>query len=89
MSETDLELIAPLRDNARLSVVDLARKLKVARSTVQNRIARLERDGVILGYTVKLSPDTLMTFDTVLNEIRSIEGIANTETSILLAIHRL
>ena len=28
----------------------------VARGTVQNRIARLERDGTIAGYTVRLKP---------------------------------
>lgn len=32
----------------------LARKLKVARSTIQARLERLETSGVIAGYTVKL-----------------------------------
>ena len=31
-------------------------KLRVARGTVQNRLARLEKDGVIVGYTVRLKP---------------------------------
>ena len=38
-------LLGLLRDNARTSVATLARKLRVARGTVQNRLARLESDG--------------------------------------------
>lgn len=57
LDDTDRELIALLRDNARTSVVALAKKLRVARATVQNRIARLEREGTIVGYTVRLRPN--------------------------------
>ncbi|HEY1090842.1 MAG TPA: Lrp/AsnC family transcriptional regulator, partial [Burkholderiaceae bacterium] len=56
MDDVDRGLIALLRDNARLPVATLAKQLKVARGTVQNRIARLERDGVIVGYTLRLKP---------------------------------
>ena len=56
MDTLDTELVALLRDDARLPVSTLARKLRVARATVQNRIARLERDGVIVGYTLRLRP---------------------------------
>ncbi len=138
--DTDRELISLLRDDARTTVAALALKLKVARGTVQNRIARLERDGVIVGYTVRLKPqaeahriralmtiavdgnraadvlrnlrghpnvtglhstngrwdivadlqaDTLEAFDRVLGSIRLLEGIASTETSILLSTHKL
>lgn len=140
MDDTDRELIALLRDNARIPVVALSKKLRVARATVQNRIARLEREGVIVGYTVRLRPnaqehgiraitsieisghhtadvmrslrghpnvvaihstngrwdlmaelraDTLESFDKELNAIRSIQHIANTETSILLSTHKV
>jgi len=53
--DTDAKLIALLRANAREPTASLARKLGLARSTVQERIARLERDGTIKGYTVRLS----------------------------------
>lgn len=53
----DNKLIALLRANAREPTASLARKLGLARSTVQDRIARLERDGTIQGYTVKLKDD--------------------------------
>ncbi len=140
MDDLDTELIALLRDDARMPVAALAKKLRVARATVHNRIARLERDGVIVGYTLRLRPhaeahriraimgievdgnraqevlrvlrghpavaalhttngrwdlmaelraDNLESFDRVLGAIRMIEGIATTETSILLTTHKL
>ena len=57
MSDTDRQLIALLRDNARMSVTDLAQRLRVSRATVQNRIDKLEQAGVIIGYTVRLKPE--------------------------------
>jgi DNA-binding Lrp family transcriptional regulator len=55
MRDTDAQLIALLRANAREPAASLARKLGLARSTVQERIARLEREGTIAGYTVRLA----------------------------------
>ncbi|MBA2076944.1 Lrp/AsnC family transcriptional regulator [Rhodanobacter sp. PCA2] len=140
MDDTDRELISLLRADARTSVVLLAKKLRVARATVQNRMAKLEADGTIVGYTVRLRPeveehriraltsigvegnhgesvrrelrghpnvvalhttngrwdmiaelraDTLEAFDRVLNGIRNIQGISNTETSILLSTRKI
>jgi len=54
MDTTDRKLLSLLRENARTSVAAMAKTLGVARGTVQNRLARLESDGVILGYTVRL-----------------------------------
>ena len=56
MDSTDRQLLSLLRDNARLSVASLAKTLRVARGTVQNRLAKLERDGTIAGYTIRLRP---------------------------------
>lgn len=53
----DRNLIALLQANARESSANLARKLGVARTTVLARLARLERDGDIVGYTVRLGHD--------------------------------
>ena len=140
MDELDQRLIAHLRTNARASVAELAKNLQVARGTIQNRMARLERDGVIGGYTIhvrasqdapqiralmtiavegaradavlralrgdpavhtlhttngrwdliaELRADTLEAFDRVLSRIRTVEGIARTETSLLLSTHKL
>jgi DNA-binding Lrp family transcriptional regulator len=57
MDELDQQLIATLRQNARLSVADLAHKLKVSRGTVTNRLRKLEDTQVIVGYTVRLRPE--------------------------------
>lgn len=57
MDDTDRQLLALLRSNARASVAALAKALKVARGTVQNRMKKLESDGTIVGYQVRLKPD--------------------------------
>ena len=54
MDDTDRALIAQLSADARVSVATLARRLRMARSTVQTRLERLESSGVIAGYTLKL-----------------------------------
>ena len=139
IDETDRRLIGLLRANAREPAATLAKKLKVSRGTVQNRIARLLAGGVLRGFTVRtgagadtnrvraimciaiegeksakviralsgfpevehihttngrwdlvaeIATDTLAGFSRALDEIRLIEGIAATETSLLLASAR-
>jgi DNA-binding Lrp family transcriptional regulator len=58
IDSVDRQLIALLRQDARLSIADLAHKLGVSRGTVTNRIRKLEDQQVIVGYTVKLRPDS-------------------------------
>lgn len=53
----DQTLLKLLRQNARASVTDLAKAMNVSRSTIQNRMARLEQSGVIQGYTVQLGSE--------------------------------
>ena len=69
LDPTDQRLIALLRKDARLPVSALALKLGVSRGTVTNRIAKLEKARVIVGYTVQLRPDARP------NEIRAWMGI--------------
>jgi len=54
MDETDRELLTQLGRNARMPMATLARRLGLARSTVQARIDRLEARGIIAGYALKL-----------------------------------
>ncbi len=54
MDELDRNIIGLLSADARVSVATLSRRLKVARSTIQARLERLETSGVIAGYTLKL-----------------------------------
>lgn len=139
MDGTDHQLIALLRNDARMSVAGLAAKLGVSRGTVTNRLRKLEDAQVIVGYTVRLRPqaepdhirawmgvlvdgnqtravtasllgepgvealhdtngrwdllaelraDSMAELSKVLDRVRLIKGIANTETSILLASYR-
>ena len=131
----DRELISLLRNDGRASLSKLAKKLKVSRGTVQNRLDRLQASGVLLGFTVRVREDygldtiraimmieivgkaasevirslrgfpelvtlhstngawdllaevqtsSLAEFDRVLNQVRMIDGVLNSETSILL-----
>ena len=55
LDEKDKILIAALRRNARESLVGLARSVGLSRSATQERMRRLEREGVIKAYTVELA----------------------------------
>lgn len=57
MDDTDRALLGLLRDNARQTTALLARRLGIARATVQSRIRRLEEQGIIKGYTVRIADD--------------------------------
>lgn len=140
MDDTDRRLIALLRADARASLATLAKQLQVSRGTVQNRLRRMETDGTIVGYTVRLKPDveehrvrafmtiavegnrtaavlktlrgdpavvvlystngrwdivaelrveTLEEFDRVLARVRLLDGVAASETSLLLSAVKL
>jgi DNA-binding Lrp family transcriptional regulator len=139
VDNTDRNLLSLLRTDARMTIADMAKAVGVSRGTVQNRIARLEADGIVLGYTVRLRnsaedqsiralmtvavegnrtdevlkalrgdpavcalhttngrwdivaelrTDSLQAVDRVLGRIRLIDGISNTETSLLLSTHK-
>ncbi len=57
ISDADELLLGLLRENARASTAMLARRLGLSRTTVQSRIERLERRGVIAGYTLRTSDE--------------------------------
>lgn len=135
LDRIDKKLIAILRSNSRTPVVTLAKLLGVSRATVQNRMTRLENNGVIISYSVNLKSgaddnpvralmsiavegkkggvvikalrgypsivaihntngrwdiiaeirtDTLESFNSLLSDIRLIDGVSSTETSLLL-----
>ena len=58
MDTLDTRLLALLRHDARAPIADLAKALAVSRGTITNRMAKLQREGVITGYTVRLRPDS-------------------------------
>jgi len=55
LDKLDHLLVAKLREDARAPVAQLARALGVSRTTIQSRIARLERRKIITGYSVKVA----------------------------------
>lgn len=57
LDDKDQELLALLSANSRESTAELARKLNLSRSTVKDRINRLEKGGIITGYTIRYSED--------------------------------
>lgn len=132
---TDRRLLVELKADSRVSVTELAYKLGLARATVQARLERLKRSGVIRRFTIELGSqsgaDTLRAvmmvelqgnlarrvisvlkqkpeisdlhstngawdlvahvevsnlaeFDRLLREVREIDGVLNSETSLLL-----
>ncbi len=136
LDELDRRLLSALREDGRAPVAELARRLGVARATVNGRIDRLVASGTIIGFSVRvreeldplairaislievegrttddvirrlrglpevvalhttnggwdlvaeLTTETLAEFDGVLGRIRSIEGVVNSETSLLLS----
>jgi DNA-binding Lrp family transcriptional regulator len=46
----DVAILAALRDSPRAGYQELSRSLQVSRATVQARLERLERDGIVSGY---------------------------------------
>ena len=56
IDELDARLIATLRDNPRVGLLEVARQLGVARGTVQARLSKLEARGVITGHGPEVDP---------------------------------
>jgi DNA-binding Lrp family transcriptional regulator len=59
IDELDARLIAELRENPRLGLLEISRRLDVARGTVQARLAKLEARGVITGFGPEVDPHEL------------------------------
>ena len=59
LDDIDALLLAALRDNARVSLAELARAVGLSSPSVSERLKRLEEAGVIEGYGVKLNPAAL------------------------------
>lgn len=57
LTAADEALLSLLREDARAPTAKIARRLQLSRTTVQSRIERLERAGVIGGYTVRVSDE--------------------------------
>ena len=50
LDQMDKQILAELEENARISIIELSRRLGYPGSTIRDRIRRMEVDGTILGY---------------------------------------
>lgn len=56
MDATDQKILSLLVKNARITVKDIARQVALTSPAVSERIRRMEKAGVIEGYTARLNP---------------------------------
>jgi Lrp/AsnC family leucine-responsive transcriptional regulator len=56
LDATNRRLLEELQGDARLSLAELGRRVGLSSPAVADRLARLERDGVIAGYQVRVDP---------------------------------
>lgn len=59
LDDIDRQLLALLQDNDRLPLVELGKATGIAASTLNDRIKRLQRQGLISGFHARLSPEAL------------------------------
>ena len=59
LDATNRRLLAELQADARLSLAELGRRVGLSSPAVAERLQRLERDEVILGYHARLNPRAL------------------------------
>jgi len=55
MDAIDMQIVSLLRTNARMPLKTIAGKVNLARSTVRDRLVKLEESGVILGYHARIA----------------------------------
>jgi DNA-binding Lrp family transcriptional regulator len=55
IDEVDVRILSRLRENARLSNVEIARELGISEATIRRRIKALEDKGIIQGYSCYLN----------------------------------
>ena len=59
LSRIDLNILKNLKQDGRVSSVELARRVGLTTTPCKERVKRLERDGFILGYHAQLNPEKL------------------------------
>lgn len=59
LDDVDRRILALLQEDARRTIADIAERVSLSPAPVKRRIERLERSGVIAGYTVQLDHSKL------------------------------
>jgi len=89
ISDAESRLLNQLKQDVRASISDLARKLNISRATVQARIAKLEKSGVIKAYTLELGSEYLQNFITAHVLIAVQQKLSSQVTAELLRIEQV
>ena len=74
LDDTDRAIVAELLQDSRASQRELARAVGVAQGTITNRLKRLEKSGVIKGYSVVLDPEMVGWSMTIMAGLRIEKG---------------
>ena len=59
LDEKDVKILKELRKNARITLSELAKKLRISVPAVRKRVLRLEREGIIIRYCVRIRDDLM------------------------------
>ncbi len=70
LSKLDKKILRELQRDGRISYAELARRVGLTTTPCLERVKRMEREGVILGYTTLLNPATLKAALVVFVQIR-------------------
>jgi Lrp/AsnC family transcriptional regulator, leucine-responsive regulatory protein len=85
LDPVDRRILALLQDNARTSNAEIARRIGMAPSAVLERVRKLEKRGVILGYEARVNPKALDLGLTCFTFVRTEEPVGSVETGRKLA----
>ena len=69
LDKFDLAILHVLQQDARASLQEISAQVGLSSTPCWNRIKRLEADGVILGYTVRIDPAKIGLMDTVIVQV--------------------
>ena len=59
LDKIDLKIMNILENNSRISIKNIAKECNLNQGTIRNRIERLKKNGVILGYKARIKYDTI------------------------------
>lgn len=85
IDEIDRKILEKLQQNARVSNSSIGRAVGLTPSAVSDRIRRLERDGILLGYEARVAPEALGAGLLSFVSVRSDERPSELETADRLA----
>ncbi|HII99951.1 MAG TPA: Lrp/AsnC family transcriptional regulator [Candidatus Methanomethylophilaceae archaeon] len=82
MDSKDFEILKCLRSDSRVSMGAIAEKLGISKATVSRRLSRMEKEGIITGYSVDINPSKLG----LMRALLSIEVIGSSVNTVIAEI---